>query len=204
MIEAVVFDWGGVIQRTEDPAPRRRLDRELGLPHEGVERAVFESEAWRLASTGCMSADQAWAEIVAGLGYPGAVRAFVEAFFAGDRVDDELVALIGDLRRRGVRVGLLSNAIPPRQGGDSPAGRWGRAGLFDAQVFSYEVGVLKPDPRMYLAILEALSVAAPNAFFVDDAAANVEGARAVGLAAWRFTGTDDLLGELARLGLLRD
>ena len=31
MIEAVIFDWGGVIQRTVDHGPRRRLSKELGL-----------------------------------------------------------------------------------------------------------------------------------------------------------------------------
>lgn len=198
-LRAVVLDWGGVLQRTEDPAPRRRLDALLGLPPGGVERAVFESHLWRLASVGACSADRAWEEITRAVGYPGEVRAFVEAFFAGDRVDRRLLELVRRLRERGLKVGLLSNAPPPRKADDSPAGRWGMAELFDAQVFSYEVGALKPDPRPYRAILAALGVEAAETLFIDDAPANVAGARAVGMRVHLFRGVEELLRELESL-----
>jgi len=74
-------------------------------------------------------------------------------------------------------------------------------GLFDAQVFSYQVGALKPDPRMYRAILAALDVPPEESLFIDDAPANVQGALATGMQALRFVGVDALLQDLARLGL---
>lgn len=193
-MKAIIFDWGGVIQRTEERAPREALERELGLPPGGVERAVFESEIWQRASIGQCSAEEAWGAIVAALGWPPQrVDEFVERFFAGDRVDERLVQLIRDLRARGLRVGLLSNAPPGRKHSASAAGRWGMEGLFDAQVFSYQVGALKPHPSMYVAILAALGVEAREALFVDDAPANVEGARAVGMRAVRFTDAEALI-----------
>ena len=201
MIRAVVFDWGGVIQRTESRAPRQRLEAALGLAPGGVERAVFQSEAWELASTGRCSGDEAWARIVASLGYPGDILAFVEAFFAGDRVDPTMLDLIASLRRLGYKVGLLSNAPSPRQADDSPVGRWGMEGAFDARVFSYAVGALKPDPRMYRAILHELGVAPDNVLFIDDAPANVEGARALGIKACLFSEMSALYRCLERYGL---
>lgn len=198
MIRAVIFDWGGVLQRTEDQAPRAELERKLGLSPGELERAVFESLPFREACLGKRSADEAWAAIVVSLGWPvERVDEFVERFFAGDRVDEKLVQLIHMLRAGGYRVGLLSNAPPGRASGASPAGRWGMDGLFDAQVFSYQVGALKPHPCTYRAILAALGVEAHEALFVDDSPANVEGAKAVGITAVRFVGTEALIRELS-------
>ena len=67
MIRAIIFDWGGVIQRTADYGPRRRLDEELGLRPGTVERAVFASRVWQLASTGRCPADEAWTIITRAL-----------------------------------------------------------------------------------------------------------------------------------------
>jgi HAD superfamily hydrolase (TIGR01509 family) len=201
-IRATLWDWGGVIQRTEDPAPRRELEAELGLPPGGLERAVFGSRVWELASTGRRGADEAWAAIAAGLGLPPtAIDRFVERFFAGDRIDPSLVALIRHLRAVGIRVGLLSNAPPGRSSGARAAARWGMDDLFDAQVFSYQVGALKPDPRTYRAALQALGVAPDEAVFIDDAPDNVDGARALGIDAILFRGVPALMDALRVRGL---
>jgi len=202
MIEALIFDWGGVIQRTASHAARHALDAELGLAPGSVEQAVFDSSVWREASTGRCGADEAWRAIVSAVGWPAdRVDEFVERFFAGDQVDDALVGLIRFWRAQGLRVGLLSNAPPGRSTSATAAGRWGMEGLFDAQVFSYQVGVLKPDPRMYRAILASLQVSAENCLFIDDAPANVLGALHMGMGAVRFVSVDVLLQHLACLGL---
>jgi HAD superfamily hydrolase (TIGR01509 family) len=202
MIRALVFDWGGVFQRTVDYGPRQQLDAELHLPPGSVERAVFSAPLWEQASLGCCSAEEAWARIARELGYPPeGLEAFVRQFFAGDRVDPALVALVRFYRERGFPVGLLSNAPRGLSGALSAVARWGQQDLFDAQVFSYQVGALKPDRRMYEAILAALDVAACEALFVDDSLPNVEGARAVGMQAVHFVGVEPLLDALARWGL---
>jgi len=202
MIRAVVFDWGGVIQRTVDLEPRRQLNRELGLPPGGVECAVFESAIWEEASLGKCAAQVAWATIAASVGYP-AERAdeFVERFFAGDRVDRALLRLVRHLRSQGLRTGLLSNAPPPRSTRVGDPARWGMDGLFDAQVFSYQVGALKPDPLTYRAILQALSALPRETLFIDDSEENVRGALAMGMDAVRFVETAPFLADLSRRGL---
>jgi len=201
-IRATLWDWGGVIQRTEDPAPRLELEAELGLRPGALERAVFGSRVWELASTGRCGADEAWAAIAAGLGLaPEAIDRFVERFFSGDRIDSSLVTLIRRLRAAGIRAGLLSNAPPGRSSGVRAAARWGMNDLFDAQVFSYQVGALKPDPRMYRAALQALGVAPGEAVFIDDTPANVAGARGLGMDAILFEGAPALMDALRGRGL---
>ena len=54
--------------------------------------------------------------------------------------------------------------------------------LFDSMVLSYEVGMIKPDARMYILACERLRVAPHEALMVDDRMEYVEGAREAGLS----------------------
>ena len=54
--------------------------------------------------------------------------------------------------------------------------------LFDTMVLSYETGMIKPDPRMYILACERLRVAPGEALMVDDREQYVEGAREVGMS----------------------
>jgi FMN phosphatase YigB (HAD superfamily) len=225
-IRALIFDWGGVLQRTVDPHPRQALERELSLLPGGIERAVFESPAWTKASLGLCSAEQAWSAILDDLGWPCGGEAdtddeehivtFVRRFFAGDRLDRRLIGWIRGWRAQSHVVALLSNAVPPlaaltaddahaanvnRESADElQPGRWGLPGLFDVQVFSYQIGALKPAPQAYRAVLAEIGLAAANALFIDDALPNVIGAREVGLHALHFTDADQLAADLTHLG----
>ena len=69
-------------------------------------------------------------------------------------------------------------------------------------VVSGDIGVLKPDPAIYALALERFGLDGPDAVFIDDSAANVEGARRAGMHAIRFTGAESLRAELAGLGLV--
>jgi putative hydrolase of the HAD superfamily len=57
---------------------------------------------------------------------------------------------------------------------------------------SCEIGIRKPDPDAYRAALTHYDTAASDAFFVDDSAANVAGAREVGITAFQYTGQADV------------
>ena len=52
MIKAIIFDVGGVLVRTEDHAPRRKLEERLGLAPGEAERLVYNSDMGRAAQRG--------------------------------------------------------------------------------------------------------------------------------------------------------
>ena len=68
--------------------------------------------------------------------------------------------------------------------------------ILDGMVVSGAEGIVKPDPEIYRRLLERYSLTAGDCLFVDDNMANVLGARAVGIPAELFTGTDDLRRQL--------
>ena len=94
------------------------------------------------------------------------------------------------------KIGLLSNAsydirsqlFTPEQ-----------ASIFDASVLSYEVGLVKPDPRIYQAIAEKLGLDASECLLVDDQEQHCQGARAVGMQSVLFTGVPQLRQEVLAL-----
>ena len=69
-------------------------------------------------------------------------------------------------------------------------------------VVSGAVKLLKPDPAIYYLALDRFGLKPADALFVDDREINVEGARAVGMAAHLFTGADGLRARLEAEGLL--
>ena len=88
---------------------------------------------------------------------------------------------IGELRRRGLLIGLITVCSE-----DVPL-LWPETafhGLFDAEVFSSSVGLRKPDPRIYRLALDELGVEPAEAVFVGDGANDeLAGAERVGMTA---------------------
>ena len=100
----------------------------------------------------------------------------------------EVVALLGRLAGR-VRVVAFTNDMAHWFGDDWPA-RFPAVTRFDAVLEAAKLGVLKPDPEAFRAAAAALGEDPRRCLFVDDLAANLDGARAVGMAATAFAVTD--------------
>lgn len=96
-------------------------------------------------------------------------------------VDPGVVRGLVRLRAAGVRMGLVSNASWEE------IGHWASSPLapfFDVATFSCEVGVAKPDPGIYLHVLQRMGVEASDAWFVGDGGSDEHrGARDVGMHA---------------------
>lgn len=96
-------------------------------------------------------------------------------------VEPRVLAALDRLRAAGIRTALVSDA------GYDDVEAWPRSplrGRFDVEVFSYELGVRKPDRRIFEHALGAIGVAGPAALFVGDGGSDEHrGARAVGMGA---------------------
>ena len=74
--------------------------------------------------------------------------------------------------------------------------------LFAGIVVSGDLGVVKPDPAIFRALVDTYGLVAEECLFIDNSPANVAGARAFGMAAVHYVSTDDLARRLAACGLL--
>jgi putative hydrolase of the HAD superfamily len=195
-IRAVFIDFGGVIMRTEDKGPRTRQAERLGMTSRDLEKIIFESETSQWASTGEIPEETHWQAVAEALGVSRQESDKITAeFFSGDRVDAILLDFLRSLRPER-KVGLISNAwsglraLITRQEFDD---------VFDAMIISAEVGLVKPDPRIYRLALDKLSMQPEESVFLDDVLVNVEAARSAGMSAIQFTQPEKTLEELKQL-----
>jgi putative hydrolase of the HAD superfamily len=196
-IKAVIWDMGGVILRTEDRSHRRQWEQHLELKDGRLDSIVFEGRASQLASVGKADEEQIWAEVGESLRLSEAELADLKIdFWRGDVVDQDLVKYIRQLRSE-LQTALLSNAWPNVR--SYIEGKGDFADAFDEIVISAEVGLVKPDPRIYALTLEALAVQPETAVFVDDSLENVEAARTLGLEGILFRSPTQAMGEVNRL-----
>ena len=71
---------------------------------------------------------------------------------------------------------------------------------FDQLTWSCDLGVVKPDPAIYLHTIKKLNVKPEQALFIDNLQKNIVGAEAVGLNAALFENVEQLQSDLARRG----
>lgn len=187
--QAVIFDFGGVFIDSPFTALLRAAE-EAELDPELMLRVVFgpyeedTDHAWHRLERGEVTVFEARDEILAASEAEAgrAIDPFeLLASLSGSEIRDEMVEFCRELRTAGLRTGLLTNNA--REFEDFWRPLLPLDELFDDVVDSSEVGLRKPDPRIYELALGRLGVAAPRTVFVDDAPGNVAGAERVGIRA---------------------
>jgi putative hydrolase of the HAD superfamily len=192
-IKAAIWDVGGVIARTEDLSPRDQLAEELGVTRAYLNELFFSGHEGIRAQKGEITVDELMATIRGELGLAPAEHPDLETrFFAGDHVDEQLVNFIRAMKP-GYKTGIISNAW---SGLSDMLKRWKIRDAFDVVIGSGDVGVMKPDPRIYWLALDNLAVQPEEAVFLDDFIENVDGARAIGMHAIHFRGPEQAIQEL--------
>ena len=195
-IHSVFIDFGGVIVRTEDKEPRRLQAEKLGLTSRDLEKIIFESESSQRASTGEITEDDHWQAVAESLAVTRAeVDKITAEFFSGDRADISLIDFLRSLRPER-KVCLISNAW---SGLRAFITRQKLDDVFDAMVISAEVGLIKPDPRIYRLALAKLGARPEESVFIDDVPANVDAARSAGMVGIEFAQPEKVLEELKQI-----
>lgn len=194
---AVIFDVGGVLVRTQDHSGRELWERRLGLSPGQAEAIVLNSEMGHKAQRGEITDEALWAWVGHHLELGDALPAFRDDFWRGDAVDLNLVELIRGLRRS-YQTAIISNATDALM---ASLEKHRLRAEFDVIVGSAYEGVMKPDPAIYRAALGRLGLGPEETVFIDDAPANVAGARALGMNAILFVPVLPLTRELAAMGV---
>jgi epoxide hydrolase-like predicted phosphatase len=186
MLKAIIFDVGGVLIRSHSRAGREKWAKKLNMDPWEFETFVFSGKSGRQAQLGqkTFEAHWQWLGTHFELGAPELAE-LRRDFFAGDKLNESLVDYVKRLRQAGYRTGILSNF------GDDARHVWSEVHPFirhfDGIVISCEVGLMKPDPKIYHLAADSLDVAVGEALFIDDFIENVEGARQVGMQAIHYT-----------------
>lgn len=195
-IRAVFFDFGGVIMRTEYQSPRQQLAERFNMDYEEIDRAVFGATSARRASIGEITEEAHWFEVLKRFKLPRSdMPSFRDAFFGGDVIDRDLVSTIRTLRGD-FHTGLISNAW---SGMRDFITREKVIDIFETVIISAEVGVAKPDAKIYSIALEQAKVKAEEAVFVDDVLENIEACEKIGMKGILFKDPQEALKQLNQI-----
>jgi epoxide hydrolase-like predicted phosphatase len=207
VLRAVIWDYGGVFSGSPFGA-MAGVAREMGVDPDRFLEIVFgpydrdTDHPWHRLERGETTLEQARAEIIE-IGRREGIDSdpfhlFTAMSRGGGGMRDAVVEFARELKLSGLLTALVTNnALEFRD-------FWRRSipleELFHHVIDSSEVGLRKPDPRIFELALERLGVPAESAVFLDDYVGNVEAARRVGIQGVQVTDDyADALAELSRL-----
>ncbi len=201
MIRNVVFDFGGV---TVEYDPAGYMERMYGGGETGryILENLFGSPLWAMLDMGTVTRAEACGPILEKAdrdGFGEDMRFVMDHWFEDMMgTKEDTVALIRELRERGVHVYYLTNM---------PADIWekliarGLRDIFEGGIASFEVHLTKPDIRIYRRLLDEQGIRPEETVFFDDMERNVEGARAAGIRGELFTDAGSARETLRALGV---
>ncbi len=200
-LRAVVFDYGMVITGPPDPAAHAALERITGLPAARLDRLYW---ADRLDyDLGILTGKAFWQKIASEAGLDLSDSQIQELNEWDARMwmteNPAMLAWQLDLKRRGLLTAIASNI------GDAVHQHMERElawlDRFDVLVWSYQLGVAKPDPAIYQYLLDRLRTQPGETLFIDDRQINVDAAVALGMKGMVFSNVAKLRADLVALGL---
>jgi putative hydrolase of the HAD superfamily len=201
MIEAVIWDFGGVL--TSSPFEAfARFERERGLPADIIRRtnaANHWENAWakfERAEVDLEAFDQLFATESRALG--AEVRGSDVLPLLSGELRPEMVEALKRVKAR-FKTGCITNNLPANAIG-STGGRTlyiaEVMALFDYVIESAKIGLRKPDPRIYRMMVEKLGVDPRACVYLDDLGVNLKPAREMGMTTIKVLNGPQAIAEL--------
>ncbi|HEY9523937.1 MAG TPA: HAD family phosphatase [Thermopolyspora sp.] len=209
MLKGVLIDWAGVLTTRLndaiaawiaaegiDDARYRDVMRSMvrnaydddGAGQENLIHALERGEVTTIEFERALAA-----RLVTLDGAPPVAEGILTRMFAGFQPVEPMRDMLCAARAAGLRTCLVSNSW----GNDYPRDGWDD--MFDGVVISGEVGMRKPEPRIFEHALGLIGLPPQQCVFIDDIDANVVAARALGISGIHHVAVQETLAELERL-----
>lgn len=199
MIETVIFDIGNVLV---DFCWKNCLDR---MPFDedtkqALAKAMFLSATWADMDRSEKSDEELLDLLIANAPeYESEIRAVFEHLDLSVKLYDFTIPWIRKLKESGRKVYYLSNF--PRKTFELLGSTMDFINEMDGGILSFCVKLIKPEKEIYEALLEEYNITPHTAVFLDDCAANVEAAAALGLHTILVEDHEQAVKELEKLGV---
>jgi putative hydrolase of the HAD superfamily len=199
MIDAILFDFDGVIRQWDEP-DLWTFEAEAGVESGTVFATAFASDLHDPLTTGQLKWGEWRNETERRLvnNHGESIRPIANKFFEFEgRIDTEMVELVERLPSQ-LHLGLLTNNHDQFE---EYLRRVGLEDRFEVVINTHRIGIAKPDSRAYLIATTQLGVAPKRCLFIDDLEVNVAGGEAAGLVCHHFQHRKGLVNCLKELGI---
>lgn len=201
-VEAIVFDFGGVMAKwkTDRLVIFREMCRLFDESPEAVRPAFKENID--LLMSGFVSDEQFWESFAGKLDKPLPkewMDYWENQFINTLTFNEPLIEMLGDLKKEGYIVALLSNVFPAHAKALQSAGYYKN---FDPLILSCDVKMQKPDPEIFKYMIDQVGKPPHAILYIDDREENIEAAKKLGMQTFLFSydrESGDVLLERLRL-----
>lgn len=199
MIKAITFDLDGVYFINGKENFIKNLVN-LGVAEDEACAIFFKSDKMNIQYKGGLIGDEEyWSWALNEWKLNLSVEEIKDLLIKGYDVNDRVVETVKKLREKGYKTCICSNNFPARINGLQK--RFGFLEDFDVVVLSYEIGVTKPDPRIFEELIKQSGVKSEEIVITDDKEKNIEAAKNSGINAFFYENFEQFLGELKKLGV---
>jgi dinuclear metal center YbgI/SA1388 family protein len=207
-IRFIFFDLGNVLLRFSTRRLARQAAEVAGCSEDEILHAVFGNGINRKIECGEISDTEFYESFCRSVGKRPDPQQLENALNDMFEVVEEMQPVLRQLVADHFPRGILSN---------TGAGHWNHCikkypfllqYFPDNHILSYQVGAMKPDKKIYEAAFQTAENSVPNIqpdeiLFIDDLESNILGAKTFGFDAVQFISEQQLLGELAKRGLVQ-
>jgi FMN phosphatase YigB (HAD superfamily) len=197
-VDAVIFDLGNVLLLVREDVAMDRLGTRTGRTRGELQEYIMATPFCNQLARGELARHRFFEIVSKDLGFDGDYDEFALIWSEVFEPIEPMIELAAGLKGRLPRF-ILSNTNAIHM--DYIFAHYSFIHEFDGHILSHEVGLLKPDARIYELALNKFGLTAEQTAFIDDIIANVEGACAVGLHGIHYENAAQVRRELTKLGV---
>ncbi|MFC1728264.1 HAD family hydrolase [Nanoarchaeota archaeon] len=196
MIKAIIFDIGGVITHPGITRPYiEKVSKRFKVSFKDAEGVIRRNMSD--GQTGKITFDEFINKIAKRIKLKNSV-ALKRIALGMNKVNKSKYEILRRLRKK-YKVYALTNHM--QEWFEYERDKYGLAKYFHKIFASYEIGVLKPHPKIYKTVLKHIKLKPNQCIFIDNLGTNTGGAKKLGFNAIRFESNTQLKQELKKLGV---
>jgi len=199
-IKAIIFDFGGVIIHYPPYTFRKEIAKFLKTDFEIVNKEIDKIELDFV--TGKINEREFWKKLSFALNIVVSEKDkknfIINEFSKDARLNKDVEKIVIELKNSGYKVGMISNILEPHAE-YSKYQNWFKH--FSPVILSCEVGLRKPDERIYKLMLGRLRFRTNECIYIDDREVNLKPAEKLGMKTILFQNTNQFKKELISYGI---
>lgn len=200
MIKRIVFDLDGVFFLNGTENFIKNISKKFSIPEEKIIQKYKKSDEMnKYYKIGKWNGDQYWSWFIKELDIDSSKKELLDILSGGYEINQQALDLCRQLRYNGYKTLICSNNFPERI--EILNNKFDFLKEFDAAIFSFEVGTIKPDNKTFEALCKKSKLKPEEIFLADDNEKNIEAAKEFGIHTIFYTNFEEFINELMALGV---
>lgn len=198
MIKAICFDLDGVYFTEQSFKDFKQKIVDLGVDHSDVEY-ILHKEPMTKFKSGKIKESEFWKNAISYWKINEPVDQLIQMLYDSYQVNSQVEELVKEVRKNGYKTCICSNNFTTRV--EQLDKKFNFLSNFDVAVFSYQIGVLKPDKEIFKILVEKAGCKPDELVYSDDGEDKIKGAVELGINAFVYKDFEQFKMELINLGV---